>query len=70
MGKIHIQNNGESMVVVSQMQVVAANAPNASALFNEQLEIGQSVEMDVDDNTYLVVRPFNPVPVEADNNKR
>ena len=64
---IKIINETDEIVVVAQMQVVAANAPNASALFTEQLEVGDSIEMDVNDNSYLVVRPFTPVISEENN---
>ena len=65
---VRITNEDEQMVVVAQMPVTAANAPNAAALFTEQLAGGASIEIEVNENSYLVVRPFVPVPVEADNN--
>jgi hypothetical protein len=66
---IFIRNDSNEVVVASVMPVVAANAPNATALFAEQLNPGDYITMQVDDNSYLVVRPFNPVPAsEADNN--
>jgi hypothetical protein len=65
---IFVQNNGSDIAVAAVMPVVAANAPNAMALFTEQLNPGDGIVMQVDQNSYLVVRPFNPVPSEADNN--